>query len=752
MAILKNGGFGGRIGRTYKESQPSWEVKKTPRENAPNIVFVVLDDVGFSDIGCYGSEIHTPAMDKLAEGGLRYNNFTVTAMCSPTRAALLTGRNAHAVGMGIISEWASGFPGYQGRISKSAATLAEILNTSGYNTMAVGKWHLTPNSEITAAGPVDEWPCGRGFERWYGFHGSLADQWHPDLYADNRNVEAPSHDGYHLSEDLGQQAIKFVSDQQGAAPHKPFFLYLAFGACHWPHHVPASMIQKYHGKYDQGWEAVRVARWKRQMELGIIPEGTTLSPSDPGVSAWDDLSPDMQKLCARQQEVYAAYMEHTDLQIGRLLDHLEAIGITQNTVIVLLSDNGASAEGGPFGALNLRKHLRYEPEQPEYTLANMDRLGSEEALNHYATGWAQVSNTPLKWYKKDTHGGGIRAPLILHWSEGIRTAGIRSQFHHVTDIVPTILEMTGIEAPDVHAGVSQLPLDGISMRYTFDSSDTQTRKISQHYELLGDRAIWLRGWKAVARHKKGEDFDTDRWELYQLDSDFSECNDLAATDPERLRGMIDLWWREADGNSMLPLDDREWERFVERKKLGVHLASRHVYFPMMDRLDRLSVPDTRGKSYTIRAWIDDADEQSDGALLALGSRFGGYVLHVSGGYLTHEYVYTESERYRVQASKKIPVGKSVLAYCFQATSTDSGYGTLLIDGNVVGVVDIPRMWPISGILGGLLCGRDAGSPVGSDYACPYTFTGKISRVELLLGDETPGEFAALDFAMQSADD
>jgi len=738
--------FNGRIGRTYRDSESWWPPVANASGNAPNVVVIVLDDVGFSDLGCYGSEIHTPAADGLAAQGLRYNNFNVTAMCSPTRAALLTGRNAHAVGMGIISEWATGFPGYCGRISKGAATAAELLRAHGYSTMAVGKWHLTPSPEVTAAGPMGEWPCGRGFERWYGFHGSLADQWHPDLYVDNHPIEAPSAPGYLLSEDLVDQAMRLVLDQQSAAAHKPFFLYLAFGACHWPHHAPAELIRQYRGRYDEGWDVIRERRWRRQMELGIVPAGTRLAPPNPGVQPWSALTPDMRRLCARQQEVYAAFMEHTDAQIGRLIDRLDRIGAGANTLVILLSDNGASPEGGPFGALNLRKHLRYEPEHPQYVLQGLDKLGSEQALNHYATGWAQVSNTPLKWYKKDTHGGGIRAPLIVRWPAAIPADGIRSQYHHVVDILPTVLEAAGIEAPATYAGIAQLPIDGTSMAYTFAAPQAPGTRHLQLYELLGDRAIYQDGWKAVARHRKGDDFDQDRWELYRLDQDWSECDDRSAAYPDKLRELIEAWWREAGSSGVLPLDDREWERFAERQRIMPEGPRSFVYYPNAARVDRLSVPDVKDRDYMLSAEIHTSRKGESGALLAFGSRFGGYVLHVDDGYLVHEYVYTEAERHVVRSSERIPLGSCRVAYTFRVSANGGGVGTLLIDDRPVGTVQIPKMWPLSGVIGGLLCGRDAGSPVGLGYECPYAFSGTIDRVVMTVGGgptaATPADFVA----------
>ncbi len=738
-------GYGGVIGRTYRESRPCWPEPRRAPEGAPNIVFIVLDDVGFADLGCYGSEIETPHMDRLAAGGLRYNNFHVTSMCSPTRACLLTGRNAHAVGMGIIAEWSTGFPGYRGCITKRAATLAEILGDHAYNTLAIGKWHLTPLPEATAAGPFDYWPLGRGFDRWYGFHGALTDQWHPELFEDNHPIDAPERQGYHLSGDLVDHAMAFVRDQQAAAPERPFFLYLAFGACHWPHHVPRETIEKYRGRYDGGWDVIRDGRLTRQKALGIVPPNTVLAPRNPGVPAWEELSAQERRLSVRLQEVYAAFLNHTDAQIGRLLAFLRAMGRLDNTLIVLLSDNGASSEGGPTGAANTRKHLGYERETLEERLRALDRLGSEYAFNHYPMGWAQVSNTPLKWYKKDTHGGGIRAPLILHWPARIADrGGIRTQYHHVVDVVPTILGVLGIEAPEVYKGVGQLPIHGVSLAYTFDAPHAPTRKQVQHYELLGDRAIWHQGWKAVARHEKGADFELDRWELYHLDEDFSECHDLAEKHPEKLRELVERWWAEAGAFDVLPLDDREYERVAE--SLAARARTTYVYYPGMARIDRLSAPDICDRSYSIAAEVVIPAAGAEGVLLASGTRFAGYVLYLKDGRLIYEYVYSESVRYPIRSEAPVPKGPRVLRYEFRKTGPRRGSGVLSIDGQRVGSVEIPKTWPVYALSGGILCGRDGSSPVSDAYVCPFAFTGTIHRVIVELGNEgrsdPPGGYRA----------
>jgi arylsulfatase A-like enzyme len=729
--------FGGVIGRTWRESTPWSSMPAQPPPNAPNIVFIVLDDVGFSDLGCYGSEIDTPSMDRLATGGVRYNNFHVTAMCSPTRACLLTGRNAHAVGMGVIAEWSTGFPGYRGRISRHAAMLQEILGEHGYNTFAVGKWHLTPMTDATPAGPFGDWPLARGFDRWCGFHGALTDQWNPELFEDNHAIDVAG-DGYHLSETLIDRAVAFVRDQQSVAPERPFFLYVALGACHFPHQVPGFYLDKYRGRFDNGWDAVRAARLARQKRLGIVPASTSLAPRNAGVAAWETLSADERRVFRRLQEAYAAFLDHTDVQIGRLLAFLSTLGRLDETMLVLLSDNGASPEGGATGALNVRKHLAYEPETVAELLADIDLIGTPRAFNHYPMGWAQTSNTPLKWYKKDTHGGGIRAPLIVHWPARIRDRGhVRTQYHHVIDVVPTVLDILGIPVPTEYRGVSQLPIHGVSLAYTFDAPDAPTRKVMQHYEILGDRALWHRGWKAVARHDKGADFDKDRWELYLTDEDFAECHDLADKHPERLRELVDRWWAEAAAYQVLPLDDREYERVAETMR--ARARSRYVYYPGMARVERLSAPEITDRSWSLIADVDIPAGGAEGIVLASGTSLAGYVLYVQSGRCIWEYVYSQKVRHLIRSETTLRPGRVELRYEFTRTGPYRGRGSLFVDGRQVGAIEIPQTWPVHGTTGGLYCGRDGGAPVSDGYTPPFTFTGTIHRVVVALRPESEAD-------------
>ncbi|MDQ4099528.1 MAG: arylsulfatase, partial [Chloroflexota bacterium] len=649
-------GFRGVIGRTYEESTPWWPEPAHPPEGAPNIVFILLDDVGFAHFGCYGSDIETPNFDRLAAGGLLYTNFHTTAMCSPTRASLLTGRNHHAAGLGIVTEFATGYPGYQGRLTRRAATLAEMLRSQGYNTFTVGKWHLMPLRDATASGPFDAWPLQRGFDRWYGFPAGYTDQWHPELCDGNQPIDTPRRPGYHVSEDLVDHAIEYIRDQQSVTPEKPFFLYAAFGACHWPHQVPKAYVDKYRGRYDRGWDVVREEWFARQKQLGVVPPETELAPRNDDVAAWDELTPDEQRFAARQMEVYAGFLDHTDAQIGRLMAYLEEIGQLDNTMIMLLSDNGASNEGGRIGYFNVYKaHSNRVPEPLEVSLPTLERLGDETTNPHYATGWAQAGNTPLKWYKKTTHGGGVRDPLIVHWPARIRDTGLRHQYHHVVDLVPTVLELLGLEAPSVYNDVPQLPIHGTSMAYTFDDADAPTRKQVQYYEMLGNRAVWYRGWKAVARHQTGTSFDQDRWELYHLDEDYAESRDLAADRPEKLRELIERWWVEAGKYDVLPLDDRDigFLRAAGRPGARTHFT----YYPGMARVERQFSPNITNRSYAIEADVEIPPEGAEGVLLAAGNRFGGYVLFVKDGRLVYEYNFGDV-RYLIRSEVEVPSGRS----------------------------------------------------------------------------------------------
>lgn len=719
---MSNQGWRGTIGTTYRDSKPWLEPSPLPPASAPNVIVIVLDDVGFAQLGCYGSNIETPNIDALAAGGRRYNNFHTTAMCSPTRASLLTGRNHHAVGMGMIADMCTGYPGYSGQVSVEAGTLPEVLRPAGYSTFAVGKWHLTRARDMTAAGPFDQWPLGRGFERYYGFLYSLVDQWHPELVSDNHFIPIPDRPGYHLSEDLVDRTIDMIRDQQAALPGKPFFTYLAFGACHSPHQAPQSYISKYRGKFDTGWDVMREQWHARQIALGIIPPDTRLSERNADVPAWDAMSPDEQRLCARHQEVFAGFLDHTDAQIGRLTQWLRAQDMIDNTLIVLLSDNGASSEGKQFGNINLRRYIQGVDETFDEKLTAIDELGGNRHWNNYPAGWGHAGNTPLKWFKMQTHGGGVRDPLIVHWPLRIREGGlISSQFCHCADIMPTILDACGVSAPAVLNGVTQLPITGTSFAYSFEAPDAADRKHIQYFELMGNRGIWADGWKAVARHLEGADFDSDEWELYHLPSDFSETTNLACQHPEKLSGLIALWWEQARGNSVLPLDDRNLERLAVTYYAPPR--RRWSFAQGMSRVSGYAAPAIANRSYRITADVDVAD----GVILSVGGRAGGYALFVQDGRLVHHYV-GPGHDVVVESTAHLPIGRHVLEFVFAKSGHCAGIATLLCDGQSIGSATMSGMWPASPTAGGVCCGYDEGSPISDRYRMPFSYAGTIYSV------------------------
>jgi arylsulfatase len=730
--------FKGSIGATWQESRPWWPQAVRPKPGAPNVVLVLYDDVGFGSFGCYGSEIATPTMDALAGQGVRYNNFHVTPLCSPTRAALLTGRNHHSVGMAFLANADSGFPGTRGHVSKQAATLAEMLKAGGYNTMCAGKWHIAPIDQTSAAGPYDQWPLGRGFERFYGFLDALTDHFYPDLVHDNHRVDPPKtpEQGYHLTDDLVDHAIGFVRDQVSASGEKPFFAYLAFGAAHCPHQAPQAFLDKYRGAYDEGWDVIRERRYRRQLELGIIPEGTALAPRNQGVAPWDSLSADEKTVAARLQEAFAAMVDHTDHALGRFVGYLKEIGKFDNTIFVVLADNGASQEGGAGGTTNIVAYENGNQPDLAYNLARLEQIGGPRSHTNYPHGWAQVGNTPLRRYKQNTHAGGVRAPLIVSWKDGLKARGdIRSQFHHVIDVVPTILDLAGVGAPQVYNGVPQMPVHGVSMRYSFDDATAPTRRQTQYFEMFTHRAIWHDGWKAVSFHQRGNTYDQDTWELYNLDEDFSECNDLAGQHPERLQDLINRWWAEAGRFGVLPLDDRGFpERAVQYQSHGSpRLRTRLVLYPGMSRIPSGAAPLMINRSFRIIARLADVGQAPQGVVVSLGDLSGGFTLYVQAGRAFFEYNH-EGTPYRVESSAGVVTNSTgTLEFAFERTADYAGTGRLFVDGKLAGEGAIPRSarWFIS--WSALDVGRDSLSRVSDAYPDEFAFTpGALKRVEFEL--------------------
>ena len=721
--------FDGVIARTQAESRPAWPEAPHPGEDAPNVVVILLDDTGFSHFGCFGSDLATPNIDALAAGGLRYSNFHVTPLCSPTRAALLTGRNHHTVGMRAISNFDSGYPHMRGHITNHATTMAEVLRDQGYATFAVGKWHLCAMESASAAGPYDQWPLQRGFDRYYGFLEGETDQFSPDLVYDNHQVEPPRtpEEGYHLSEDLIDHAIGFIHDSVSIRPDRPFFTYLAFGAMHAPHQAPPEYLARWRGRFDEGWDVARERWFARQQELGLLPEGTELAPRNPGVEPWDSLPENQRLLAARLQEAFAAFLEHTDDQIGRLIAELDRLGRLDNTIVVLLSDNGASQEGGPFGVMHEMKYFNMILETPDEAVGRIDDIGGPHSHANYPWGWAQAGNTPFKWYKQNTHEGGVHVPLIVHWPAGIaERGGLRDQFHHVNDIAPTIYELLGIEAPTVYRGIEQLPVSGTSMAYTLEAPEAPTAKGAQYYEMFGHRGIVADGWKAVTRHTQGVPFDDDVWELYHLETDRSECHDLAAEQPERLAALIDLWWREAEDQGVLPLDDRSIELFFTRyRDRSPHPTSRHYeFYPPMSAMPAQVAPSMGGRGFDMTAVVD-RPAGAGGVLFATGTENSGISFFVQGDRLVFDYN-CFNDHTVLESEVPVPEGPAELSVRFRREGAAARI-ELRIDGTPCGATTAPfAMHIISSV--GASVGLDRGSPVSLRYQAPFPFEGTIEKV------------------------
>lgn len=738
----------GPIGRVVADSEPAWPVVPAPPPGAPNVVAILFDDLGFAQLGCFGGlagRIRTPHIDRLAGEGLRFRNFHTTALCSPSRAALLTGRNHHSVGVATIMERATGYPGYNGRIPKDAAMLPAVLLEHGYATMALGKWHVAPDEHISPAGPFDRFPLGQGFERFYGFLGGETSQWEPDLWEDNHRVQAPGRpeDGYHLSEDLIDHAIEWIGTLHAVAPSKPLFTYVAFGATHSPHHVPKSYSDEYRGAFDAGWDEIRSETLARQIEMGLVPEHTDLPGLNPGVRAWADLSDDERRLFARQMEVYAAMVTHTDDQIGRLVDFLDRSGLRDNTLLIVTSDNGASAEGAADGRLDSFGYVNGASDSVETMLAHIDAWGSPSTHPHYASGWAMAGNTPNRMYKSFVHEGGTRDPLVVSWPARITDHGaIRPQFQHIIDIVPTVLDAIGIEWPESVRGHHQRPVEGTSLLYTFDAPEAPTRKRTQYFEMFAHRAIWADGWKAVAMHwsqavlaRLGPidhelhdgDFDADTWELYHLDDDVSEMHDLAAVHPDKLRELVDLWWAEAERFQVLPLDDSLVARLlVERPRV---FEPREVYsYTGRVRLTRQGSPVLRDCSYAISADVE-VPNGVEGVIVSYGGADGGLTLCVLDGHV--HYVSNFLGRAHTVASSADPLaaGPHTIDVLFDRTAPNAGDVRLYVDGALQATASVPRLNAIAfSSSEGLEVGSDTVSPVWPSYHSPFDFTGTIRRV------------------------
>lgn len=727
--------FDGRISTSWRDSRPWWPSEDGAESGRPNVIVVLYDDLGFSHFGCYGSTIATPTVDSLANGGLRFTGFHVTALCSPSRAALMTGRNHHAVGMGTLNQFSSGYPGYSGWLPPEAGTLPKVLQGAGYSTFAVGKWHLAPASDMGASGPFDRWPLGQGFDRYYGFLQGKSDHWRPEeLVEDNHYVRKADAAGYHLTEDLVDHAIGFVRDQHCSAPERPFYLYLSLGAVHAPHHARRSYIDRYRGAFDAGWDETRSDWFQRQKDMGIVPADTELPERNPGVPAWNDISPGDRAYTARQQEVFAGFLQHTDEQVGRLIEFLQSIDELEDTIVLVTSDNGAAAEGGPLGSLSEERVVNGVEDTAAERRAAIDSLGGPTFLNTYSTGWAMTGNNPLRWYKHMTHGGGVRSPLVVHWPRGIRDrGGLRDQFTYITDILPTILEWVGVRPPREIDGVPQMPLHGTSFAYAASRADQPGRHELQYFEIGGHRGIYLEGWKAVARHLKGTDFADDQWELYHLPTDFNETRDLAESEPARLAELVDLWWQQAWRHNVLPLDDRRWEHFNDRRN-GKPERLEFALLPGASALVGADAPDFRNRSYEIVAELESAHEKSEGVLLAAGSCHSGLVLYVSAGRIVFDYNYV-GRHFRLRSEPVQMRAGSQVSFRFTKTGDLCGVGELGVDGVQVGSQEFPMTLPSRVFLGGVQVGRSTVSPVDPEFEGSFDFDGVIRTVVVTLEED-----------------
>ncbi|MEO8753072.1 MAG: arylsulfatase [Casimicrobiaceae bacterium] len=744
--------FTGRIGRTAATSEAAWPQPQRAKACAPNVLVLLLDDVGFAQLGCYGSDIRTPNFDRLAAGGLRYRDFHTTAICSPTRACLLTGRNHHSNGVGIIQEMATGFPGYNGMVPKENGFLSEILLAQGYATLGIGKWHLTLASEYASGASKARWPLSRGFERFYGFIGGKTNQWVPTLVHDSHYIDPPKRydEGYHLNADLADHAIEYLTDLRTIAPEKPFFMYYCLGAGHAPHHVEPEWIERYRGQFDQGWDRWREEVFARQLAMGIVPPGTRLSPRPQWVKAWDTLTADAKRLYARQMEVYAAFLEQTDHHVGRVIDFLARLGELDNTLVMLASDNGASAEGGEHGSFNENQFPNRVEPTIEQNLAHLDDWGSVRSFPNYSWGWAWAGNTPLRRWKRYLHQGGMSDPLVVHWPQGISARGeVRGQYVHVVDIAATVLEALGLPAPAVLNGVTQRPFEGVSFAHSFNDAVAPTRKEAQYYEMIASRALWADGWKAVVEQPQGDPLTDEilaqqKWELYHVANDFSECEDLADKHPEKLAELIERWWIEAGKYNVLPLDSRMQLRMSERKPSTVPGGNRYVYYPGGAPQFEYTAVNVKNRSHAITAEVEIPEGGAEGVLLAHGSWFAGYALYVKDRRLVYVHNHLGLAEYRITSTQELPAGKSVLQFRFTRTGEHKGHGALYLGEQLIGEGEIPHTVPavIETSGEGLCCGYDSGLPVTDDYRAPFRFTGRIERVVVDIGDM--GDLPATD--------
>ena len=743
--------FKGVVAKTYADSIPDWPEVPRPPDSAPNVLVILLDDVGFGQVSTFGGPVPTPALDKLAARGLRYNRFHTTAICGPSRSALLTGRNHHNCGVGFLAEWATGFPSYNNMIPKSTATVGALLKGNGYNTAWFGKNHNTPDWESSVAGPFDRWPTGMGFDYFYGFIGGETNQYYPVLFENTVAVEPGKspEEGYHFLTDMTDRAINWIHYGKSVAPQKPFFCYFAPGAAHAPHHSPKEWKDKFKGKFNAGWDAVREATYKRQLKLGVIPPDTELTPRPEWVKPWDSLSKNEKTLYAAFMENYAGYLSFTDHECGRLLEAVQSLPDADNTLIFfIVGDNGASSEGGFSGTVNEVMNLNGIPSSLKENMKILKDIGGPDTEPHYPLGWAWSGNAPFQWVKQvASHLGGSRNPMVVSWPAKIKDrGGVRSQFTHLIDVVPTILNAAGIPQPTSVDGVKQKPMDGVSIASTFASAKAKPVRERQYFEIFTNRAIYDKGWIACAQHTlpwrqdvAPGHWEKDRWELYNLDEDYSEAKDLAVKYPARLAKLKTIFNEEARKNHVYPFDDRGAARLsVPKPSPGGSDPNRtkFTYYANASRLPETAAPNTKNRSHRITAVIEMPAKGGEGVIVAEGGKSAGFALYVQKGRLVYHYNYFERVRTNLVSSIPLPVGKSTVAMEFAYDGGGLGKGgeaTIAINGKVVGKARIENT--VAGRFGidTFGVGSDTGSPVTDTYKPPFPFTGKINRVDIVLG-------------------
>lgn len=758
--------FNGKIELDIRDSEPDWGPYAAPvaQPEAPNVLYLVWDDTGIATWDCFGGLVNMPAMSRIAERGVRLSQFHTTALCSPTRASLLTGRNATTVGMATIEEFTDGFPNCNGRIPFDTALLSEVLAENGYNTYCVGKWHLTPLEESNLASTKRHWPLGRGFERFYGFMGGETDQWYPELVYDNHPIPPPAtpEEGYHLSKDLADKTIEFIRDAKVIAPDKPWFTYLCPGAGHAPHHVFAEWADRYAGAFDMGYERYREIVLENQKRLGIVPPDTELSPMNPysdvtgpegqawpaqdTVRPWDELTDDEKRLFSRMAEVFAGFLSYTDDQIGRVLDYLEESGQLDNTIVVVISDNGASGEGGPNGSVNEVKFFNGYIDSVEESLKHFDDLGGPQTYNHYPIGWAMAFNTPYKLYKRyASHEGGIADTAIVSWPKGIAAHGeVRDNYVNVADITPTVYDLLDITPPAIVRGVPQKPLDGVSFKVALENPDAPTGKETQFYTMLGTRGVWHRGWFANTVHAASpagwSHFDADRWELFHIEADRSQCHDLAAEHPEKLSEMVDLWFAEAAKYNGLPLSDlniletmSRWRPYIAGERQS------YTYYPGTADVGIGAVVELRGRSFAVLAEVTVDSDGVDGVIVKHGGAHGGYVMYVQGHRLHFCYNFLGEQEQTLSSPDPLTAGRHTLGFAFTLTGTAEGshtpIGAAALYVGDTQVADYHDMRVHPGTFGlasaSLSVGVNSGSPVSRAFAAPFPFTGgTIAQVKV----------------------